>query len=139
MRLVVCGGRDFGRQRFDHIDEAPSPQMYRDDQRRTVREVGELFDALDVIHLETPVTELAHGGASGADTHAGHWCVFRAIPCRVFEARWEEHGKAAGPIRNELMLADFRPDLVVAFRGGRGTADCIRRARRLGIPVKEIP
>ena len=29
----------------------------------------------------------------------------------------------------------FKPDLVVAFPGGRGTADMVRRARKAGVPA----
>lgn len=31
------------------------------------------------------------------------------------------------------MLTDGQPDLVVAFPGGRGTADMVRRARAAGV------
>jgi hypothetical protein len=33
------------------------------------------------------------------------------------------------------MLEDFRPDLVVAFPGGRGTADMVRRADGAEVPI----
>jgi acyl-CoA synthetase (NDP forming) len=56
-----------------------------------------------------------------------------------FPANWKKHGKSAGPIRNQLMLDVGKPDLVIAFPGGSGTADMIRRARKAGVPVKEIP
>jgi hypothetical protein len=36
------------------------------------------------------------------------------------------------------MIDQGRPDLVVAFPGGRGTADMVRRARAAGISVIEI-
>jgi hypothetical protein len=53
-------------------------------------------------------------------------------------ARWEQYGKRAGPLRNEEMIQSGA-DLVIAFAGGAGTADCVRRARRAGIPVREGP
>jgi hypothetical protein len=49
----------------------------------------------------------------------------------IFDRRvWPSQGdgRAAGPRRNQRMLEDFRPDLVVAFPGGRGTAYMVRRA-----------
>jgi hypothetical protein len=50
-----------------------------------------------------------------------------------------EEGKAAGSIRNQRMLdAEKHIDVVVAFPGGRGTADMVRRARAAGIHVLEI-
>jgi predicted Rossmann-fold nucleotide-binding protein len=36
------------------------------------------------------------------------------------------------------MLTDFKPDLVVAFPGGKGTADMIAKARRKKIEVREF-
>jgi hypothetical protein len=44
---------------------------------------------------------------------------------------------AAGPRRNRRMLVAFKPDVVLAFPGGAGTASCCAVARELGIPVIE--
>jgi len=55
----------------------------------------------------------------------------------VCHADWETHGRAAGPIRNEKMLT-WKPDLVVAFPGGVGTADLVRRAEAAGVPVQRF-
>jgi hypothetical protein len=52
------------------------------------------------------------------------------------KAEWKKYGPAAGPIRNQRML-DWGPDLVVAFSGGKGTADMVRRARAAGVEVIE--
>lgn len=61
-------------------------------------------------------------------------------------AHWDAHGKAAGPVRNGEMLrgkSTFRDegvaDLLIAFPGGKGTADCVAQARSLGIAVIEVP
>ena len=56
----------------------------------------------------------------------------------VAEADWAKHGRKAGPIRNQRMIDEGRPDLVVAFPGGTGTADMVERARVAGIRVIEI-
>jgi len=53
-------------------------------------------------------------------------------------ANWAELGRKAGPIRNQQMLDEGKPNLVVAFPGGRGTADIVRRARAAGIEVVEF-
>ena len=59
-----------------------------------------------------------------------------------YAALWSEHGRAAGPMRNKELLAgkaqEGPVDALVAWPGGRGTADCKRRAASLGIPVIEI-
>jgi hypothetical protein len=36
------------------------------------------------------------------------------------------------------MLGQGHPDLVVAFPGGRGTADMVRRANAAGVRVMEV-
>ena len=60
------------------------------------------------------------------------------LPCTVFQADWAGLGRKAGPIRNKLMLDEGKPDLVVAFPGGRGTAHMTRIARGAGIEVIEV-
>ena len=39
----------------------------------------------------------------------------------------------------QIMLDEGKPDLVVAFPGGRGTADMIRKAEGAGVPVVTVP
>ena len=41
-------------------------------------------------------------------------------------------------IRNRRMLEEGRPDLVIAFPGGKGTANMVRIALQAGIQVREI-
>ncbi len=109
MRVIVCGGRGF--------DNYPL-----------------MRDVLDA----HGITELAEGGATGADDMAEAWACQRNVPCRTFPALWAKHGRAAGPIRNAQMLCEFQPDAVIAFPGGRGTADMIRQERAAGVRVIEV-
>jgi len=46
------------------------------------------------------------------------WAKARGVPCDVHVARWAELGRKAGAIRNQQMLDEGRPTLVVAFPGG---------------------
>lgn len=94
--MLVCGGRD-----------------YTDRHR--------LWATLDELHRERGVVRVIAGGARGADTMAAEWAEACGISCNVFMANWAELGRKAGPIRNQLMLDDGRPTLVVALPGGRGT------------------
>ena len=111
MRILVCGGRDFADK------AAITNYLFRlDDERK--------------------ITSIIHGGATGADTLAGKTAQLLQVPCTVYRANWKRDGKAAGPIRNQRMLDEGKPDLVVAFPGGRGTADMIRRAETQGVPVE---
>jgi hypothetical protein len=83
-------------------------------------------------------TLIIHGCANGADEWADYWADVNNVPHRAFPADWNKHGKAAGPIRNQRMLDEGKPDMVIAFPGGRGTADMVRRARTAGVEVREI-
>lgn len=61
----------------------------------------------------------------------------------AFPAHWDTHVRAAGAIRNKEMLLGERGSAgtvhaLVAWPGGRGTADCKRRAQANGIDVIEI-
>lgn len=113
-KVLVCGGRD-----------------YRDTKT---------FDrAMCEIDNHVSIGEIIHGGANGADTMAGCWGEKYNIPVTVFKADWSRHGRRAGPLRNEQMLAEGKPDYVVAFPGGRGTAHMVRIAKEAGLKVFEIP
>jgi hypothetical protein len=109
-RVLVCGGRDFSDWNF----------------------VWHTLDAL------RPITDLIAGGADGADHHAKCWAWNNpSVAYHEFPVDWKAHGRSAGPRRNQRMLDEGRPDLIVAFEGGRGTADMVRRARSAGVTVWE--
>lgn len=110
---LVCGGRAF----LNH--------------RTVARVLDRARESLDVVEIGT-------GGATGADRLAEEWARDRGVPFRVCPADWRKHGKAAGPIRNRLMLTLFEPDLVIAFPGGAGTADMVAAAKACGFPVFTI-
>lgn len=76
-----------------------------------------------------------HGGATGADAMIELACRDLGLRTWVFPARWSAYGPGAGPIRNAEMLAVGRPDAWVAFPGGRGTADMVRRCAFGGVPA----
>jgi hypothetical protein len=79
------------------------------------------------------------GGARGADTMAGNEADLQGVNHERFPAKWDEHGKAAGPIRNQQMLTEGKPDIVFAFHdniaASKGTADMVRRAVKAGLPT----
>jgi YspA, cpYpsA-related SLOG family len=113
MRVLVCGGRDF----MNYMA---------------------LALALNELHKEFAFSELLHGDAPGADQFAGKWARSVKLPVHAFPADWELHGRSAGSIRNERMLREGTPALVVAFPGGSGTAHMKRIARAAGVKVLEI-
>lgn len=109
MKVLVCGGRDWrGRA-------------------AVVRMLTQL----------KPDSVLQGGCPTGADKYAREWARDTETVCETFAANWNEEGPAAGPIRNQRMIDFGKPELVLAFPGGRGTADMVRRARAAGIKVIE--
>jgi hypothetical protein len=108
LRLIVCGGRGYADR-------------------------DAVFAVLDRVHGERGVRGIIEGGATGADALARAWAAERGVRCVTVPADWTL-GRRAGPLRNATMVA-MRPDGVVAFPGGRGTADCCAQARAAGIKV----
>jgi len=80
------------------------------------------------------------GGAKGADTLAREICEELAIPFKEYKSEWAKYGKAAGPIRNKLMLDDNPEiELVIAFHNNieesKGTKNMVEQAKERGINV----
>lgn len=106
-RYLICGGRDWGD--YDMLDRCLR-NLILNPQRATV----------------------IHGGARGVDVMAGAWAKANRVSQIVeVKADWQEHGRAAGPIRNKRMLDEQKPDVVIAFPGGKGTANMLRQATAL--------
>lgn len=151
-RILVCGGRDYGK-----IDpRRPLEHPKKMAERKRLRRV------LDELFLDFGPFVVIHGGARGADALAGAWVADFAganLPePRVFEADWNDlshpdavikiakggtnkgrqYDALAGHRRNQKMLDEGKPDLVVAFPGGTGTADMIDRARKANVEIMEI-
>jgi len=79
------------------------------------------------------------GGAKGADEFGEEWAHDLGVSCEIEYADWGKFGKGAGPKRNQKMLDDYSPHLIIAAPGGVGTADMKRRARSEFVEVIEIP
>lgn len=80
-----------------------------------------------------PDLVLIAGGASGADTLVKTLARTFRVTLEEYPADWKTYGRAAGPMRNQRMLDEGKPDAVLAMPGGRGTADMVRRAEKAGI------
>lgn len=114
MRALICGGRDFTDWKtfmrcMDQMNEQYGP-----------------FDAI------------VQGGAPGADAMAADLAYHWKIPTDEYLADWRTHGRAAGPIRNQQMLVEGKPEIVFAFPGGRGTANMVALAKASGVRVVEF-
>lgn len=60
------------------------------------------------------------------------------MPVEKYPAQWDIYGKQAGVLRNLQMITEGKPDVVVAFPGGAGTANMVRQARAYRIRVIEV-
>lgn len=117
MRVLICGGRDYGVTEHERLRIAWQ---------------------LSGLHVEKRFTFVIDGGARGVDACAREFREMAGLEGQTFKAEWLSYGRAAGPIRNQRMIDEGKPDLVIAFPGGRGTADMVRRARAADIEVREI-
>lgn len=102
---------------------------------------GDLIQATLRDHIVGSPTSytLIHGNANGADRMAGYLGAAWGMRVISFPADWDKHGRAAGPIRNQQMLDEGKPSLVLAFNlGTPGTNDMISRAKKAGIEVHEV-
>ena len=117
IKVLVCGGR------------------YYNNPRR-------VWKALDVFHRAFEIYEVIDGECTSnkkqnPDNHAHQWAAFNKIKSSRFPADWKKYGRAAGPIRNRLMLKE-NPYLVIGFPGGYGTKDMLDIAFAEGIKTVEI-
>jgi hypothetical protein len=83
-------------------------------------------------------TMIIVGCAQGADYITIGYALEKEIPYKVYIADWNKYGKGAGPKRNREMLESNPHATVIAFKGGRGTANCVMTAKSLGLKVYEV-
>ncbi len=110
-RVLVCGGRDFSD--WAHFNKVMD------------RLLSEFGDEVTIVH----------GAAKGADLMAEQWAKNHEIEYMGFPAKWKQRGLKAGYERNARMLKEGRPDLCIAFKGGKGTTMMVKLCRNAGIPV----
>lgn len=113
MRLLICGGRDY-------------------------TDKNKMYKFLDILKKNMQIDVIIEGDARGADRIAGFWARDNKIDNLKFPADWDTHGKAAGILRNRKMLDEGKPDMVIAFPGGRGTANMVFIAKEAGVEVVEV-
>jgi len=124
MRVLVCGSRDY-------IDNDGV-------LRALVTGMGGIY----------PDPVVIDGAANGADNLAHVYADDLAIETERYPVIWPAEHSAkwqftdAAYKRNQRMLDEGQPDLVIAFKDGfdwtmrhGGTEDMVRRAKRAGVPV----
>lgn len=117
-RVIVCGSRDWHDRK-----------IIADNLNRLVEERSWRF----------PNPVVVHGAARGADRLAADEAGKAGFLVEAHPADWNQHGKAAGFIRNEEM-AKPGANLCLAFWDGKskGTLHMMDTARRHGIDVRIV-
>lgn len=95
-----------------------------------------VFNELNALAAKHGRLTVIEGGATGADALARLWAKSYGHELVTMPADWNAHGNHAGNVRNEMMIVLGKPDLVLAFHGGTGTADMRQRAAAHRIPIK---
>lgn len=122
LRLLVCGGRNYAEaDAFNWLEHNAGDYI---------------AERLNEAAFE--ISTIIHGDAQGADQGAAQWGRSENIRVIAFPAEWKKYGKSAGPRRNQKMLDEGRPDIVIALPGGKGTDNMIALAEASGIPVIEV-
>ena len=107
MRILVCGGRNFG-WRWKEKNGTITRGIF-------TPEYDLFYDTLSAYLYKKQITKLISGGAIGADRLAEEFAQQHQLPIEIYYAQWNKYRKSAGPIRNAQMLREGQPDLVLAF------------------------
>lgn len=116
MRIIICGSRTFNDKKL-------------------------LYDTMDKLTAALDNITVVSGAARGADSLGEEWAYANMISVQRYHPQWEEHGKAAGAIRNQEMVDSCKKsDCLVAFWDGSspGTKSAINMARQKGMQVRVI-
>lgn len=106
MVVLICGGRRYG-------------------------DYGAFCEAMKALSFKPKV--IVQGGARGADFLAKLWAKENNVHCADVPALWG-NGKRAGSDRNSVMLC-LGVKYVIAFPGGAGTRDMVKKSNEAGVPV----
>lgn len=133
-RVLVTGSRNFG------------------DYGTVCEEIGlVVVEQIAATGQPHPPITVVHGAARGADFLAGRAAGELGLHQERWPADWDRHGKRAGFMRNEHMVA-LGASLCLAFvmpctlptcrkvqpHGSHGATHCAALAEAAGIPVRRI-
>lgn len=111
MKLIIAGGRDC--TEYDVLTEA-------------------------IRHHQIPITqdtEIVCGMAKGADSLGFDFAIISELKIHKFPAKWNLHGRKAGPLRN-IEMGDFADALLALWDGkSKGTKHMIDYATKRGLKV----
>lgn len=113
-KVIVAGGRDF----FD----------YNFLKEKVDNILSSIKDEIEIVS----------GNAKGADELGERYAKERGYKIKRFPANWTQHGKAAGPLRNEEMAK--YADACICFWDGssRGTSNMIDNAKKYKLKLRVV-
>ena len=138
----MCGGRKFGHYSHTMTDEEKhKAKLQRYFISGSIDQYcydNALMTEQDSYGNWLPAIHIISGGAPGVDTVAIDYAVVNWLTFTEIKADWKKDGKGAGPKRNLRMIVEGKPDVVLAFPGGPGTANMVKQAKEYNIPVVEF-
>lgn len=101
------------------------------------RDKTRIADVIDAIHKSGfEITEVIEGGCRGVDENA-NWIAhhYLKVPVCTINAKWEEQGLAAGPIRNKRM-AEVADALILVWDGkSKGSLSMLNHAKEHNLKI----
>lgn len=137
MKILVCGSRAWGGWDDKTVSWKPTPDEYWQMTALTSMLTGLMDRAL----VNGEQLKIIHGACpSGADAIAAKWAASNDIETIEYPADWSQYGKRAGFVRNQQMIVEGRPIVVVAAWDGqsKGTKHTIDLAEKHSIPCIRI-
>ena len=115
MKLLICGSRN--------ITDAPY-----------------IFSKINKCIEENQFKNITiiEGEARGVDRAAKQWATRYNCPIESYPANWDEYGKAAGYIRNEIMVKACDFCLIIWDGKSNGTRSDIQLCKKYKKPYKLI-
>lgn len=123
MRVLACGNRDFD-----------------DETIVSIVTLGLGYEA----HYKNETIHLIHGDCRGADRLVAEHVGYETSPTiDAYPADWDKLGKRAGYARNQQMLVEGQPEIVLAFIDKpltecKGTGHMVALSKAAGIPTYVI-
>ncbi len=111
MKIIIAGGRDYIPTQDEEIL---------------------VFKILD----DLGATEVVSGGQRGVDKWGEGIAIRLGLSINIFEAKWDQFGIAAGPIRNQQM-AEYS-DACILMSGARGTNDMNKKAKQHHLKIADL-
>ena len=152
MMVLVCGDRKWGNYRCDRCAKIVWPCPCCIERNKSYEDA--MVREFKNFNISCDKDVVIEGDAAGADKMAGRIATklgfARGHNLQVYPADWPRYGRAAGSIRNQVMLdkllaakRDGVEVLVLAFHPdierSKGTKDMVTRSRAAGVRAEVFP